>query len=715
MALQSIGMSHDEVIADRLGVLRTMSPAQVAQMLGLLPHAAALLVGVGELHQALSPTARGLSVVGSSGGAVARPPDLKRIALAVGHTMSIRTTLEMLEPAALQLTTVLASFGGSLDAAEFARELEPVDPARRDELVESLVVRLLAERRGPTLALRPGVGDFLRPPGRPLDRLLLDQHITSDSIAKTLRRLDAAFVPSRKSQRISELRAIIGSVDSLALLASKMPSNTRQMFDALVDAGPRGAAPGDIGVPYWQVRTYSPVPANHPVAALRQLNDMGLIWIDETIQRIGLWLEVHAAVRGRLFVEWPAPAPVHLAALHGHTVQLPPVLMVLQNLLRLAALEPLPGLKTRGIGVRTTKDLAKRLGVGVARTTLLVDLAQGLGLIEEVSKWVRSGRTGSWQYSYRTQAAAAFEWNRVDAIGQWASLVAAWIEGRGATHDAAPSPTHRRQAVADLIALPPGVGITAHAFADWFCQHHVGARHDAAGTLHDELAALDLIPTTGTAGLTALARELITDPASAAALLPDVVSTFVVQADLTIVAPPALASELRSRLDRLCTVESDSSVVVFRLDPTRIATELADGESAESMIEFLTGSSSAPVASSVGQMIRDVERRRAGLTIAAAATVVTADDVLGLAEAVKVKAARLTLLAPTVAVSELPLPKVLAALRAKGLAPTGSASPNGDADEEIVHNPWRAVPRPSAVTLIHPSMEHITEIVANAT
>ncbi|MEK7423323.1 MAG: hypothetical protein AAB131_05715, partial [Actinomycetota bacterium] len=221
-------MSHDEVIADRLGVLRTMSPAQVAQMLGLLPHAAALLVGVGELHQALSPTARGLSVVGSSGGAAARPPDLKRIALAVGHTMSIRTTLEMLEPAALQLTTVLASFGGSLDAAELARELEPVDPARRDELVESLVVRLLAERRGPTLALRPGVGDFLRPPGRPLDRLLLDQHITSDSIAKTLRRLDAAFVPSRKSQRISELRAIIGSVDSLALLASKMPSNSRQ-------------------------------------------------------------------------------------------------------------------------------------------------------------------------------------------------------------------------------------------------------------------------------------------------------------------------------------------------------------------------------------------------------------------------------------------------------------------------------------------------------
>jgi len=56
--------------------------------------------------------------------------------------------------------------------------------------------------------------------------------------------------------------------------------------------------------------------------------------------------------------------------------------------------------------------------------------------------------------------------------------------------------------------------------------------------------------------------------------------------------------------------------------------------------------------------------------VRSAATIVTADDVIGLAAAVSVKAARLTLLAPTVAVSDLAPAKVTAALRAKGLAPS---------------------------------------------
>ena len=56
--------------------------------------------------------------------------------------------------------------------------------------------------------------------------------------------------------------------------------------------------------------------------------------------------------------------------------------------------------------------------------------------------------------------------------------------------------------------------------------------------------------------------------------------------------------------------------------------------------------------------------------MSSAATVVTAADVLALAGAVKVKAAALTLIAPTVAVSNLAPAKVAAALRAKGLAPT---------------------------------------------
>jgi Helicase conserved C-terminal domain len=710
-------VAHDEVISDRLTALRAMTPSEVAHTLSLLPHAAGLLVGVGPLHQVLSPSGRGLSLVESK-TPKGRAPDLKRIALAVGHTLSIRLTLEMLEPAALQLATVLAGLGGSLNAADFARELAPLEAARRDELVDSLVVRLLAQRRGTHVALRTGVAEFLRPPGRPLDRLVLDQAVTSDAIAQSLRRLGVHAVPPRKGQRIEALREIVGSIDSLNDIASRMPPSTHFMFDSLLAAGPRGALAAQLGVPAWQLRSYSRFPAEHPLTCLRELNDLGLIWIDENAQRVGLWLEVHIAIRGRMFESWPLPEPVKLRPIDGTTAQLPPVLTALQNLLRVAAMEPLPGLKTRGLGVRTVKDLAKRLGVAAPRLALLFDLAQGLGLIEEVAKWAKAGRSGSWQYVYRTHAATALEWDRLDPIGQWASLVAAWAEGRGSAHDVSPSPSLRRQAVADLLALNPGDGV-ADSFASWLCQHHVGAQLDAATQLLDELLALDLVPAVGPTGLTPLARALITDPLAASALLPEMVESFTVQADLTIVAPPALAPQLRAQLDRICVIESDSSVVVFRLDPLRVAAELADGETADSLISFLVESSSVPVAPSVMQMIRDTERQRGGLTIAAAATVVTAHDVLGLAEAVKVKAARLTLVAPTVAVSDLPLGKVLAALRAKGLAPAGTAAGTSigglNSDDEVVPNPWRGLPRPSGVMLIHPSRKHIEEVVADAT
>jgi hypothetical protein len=93
------------------------------------------------------------------------------------------------------------------------------------------------------------------------------------------------------------------------------------------------------------------------------------------------------------------------------------------------------------------------------------------------------------------------------------------------------------------------------------------------------------------------------------------------------------------------------------------------------LLAFLTDHAAVPVAPVVAQLLTDVERQRSGLTARSAGTVVTADDVLGLAQAVRVRAARLTLVAPTVAVSDLPLDKVMAALRKAGLAPSAADAP----------------------------------------
>ena len=217
------------------------------------------------------------------------------------------------------------------------------------------------------------------------------------------------------------------------------------------------------------------------------------------------------------------------------------------------------------------------------------------------------------------------------------------------------------------------------------------------------------MPRRRTRGLGALARTVLTDPVSLHALLPEQDLTFVVQADFSVVAPPALDPAVRGRLDRLCTAESKGAVSVLRLDRTRIAAEMAAGETAQSLLDFLTEHSSVPIANVVAQMLVDVERQRGGLTARSAATVVTADDVLGLAAAVKVKAARLTLVAPTVAVSELPLDKVLAALRKAGLAPGNDTEP-ASGDEIISRVQPAARPR-SVPEVLHPSVAHLESLL----
>jgi hypothetical protein len=158
---------------------------------------------------------------------------------------------------------------------------------------------------------------------------------------------------------------------------------------------------------------------------------------------------------------------------------------------------------------------------------------------------------------------------------------------------------------------------------------------------------------------------------------------------------------------------------VYRLDDVRIGQDLAAGETAEAICAFLAAHSTVPVAPAVTQFVRDVERRRGGLTVAATATVITADDTLGLAEAIKVKAARLTLIAPTVAVSDLPPAKVLAALRAKGLAPRSalplaSAKPTlgaTDVGSSSICDPRRAemtAALEAAPLVIHPGSDQLT-------
>ena len=701
----------DEVVADRAAALAALDGRELARRLALLPHVAAWCTGTGPLRVFL--------------GASTRNPGRKQLAGALANPHVQRLTIELLDPAAAQLLVVIAGRGGSITTAQLAQELEPVAPERREQLVAALADRFLVDEPvpGEPVRLRPGVGDLIGRPGRPLDRLVLDQSITRDTLGIWLERLGVDKIPMAKGKRIDALREVIGTPEGVHALVARMPPNELALFQRLVQAGGRGTAGERLTNNWWQLRLYHPVdqrpsylrPLLTPeAAALQSFIDQGIVWVEREIRQVGLWLETLVAVHGRTFARWPASAddtPEHAPVpLHQHAHTHPDALSTLQSLLRQVTTEPLPGLKTGGIGVKAVRDLAKRMGSTTEHLGPVVHLALGLGLVGQLSEFVGKGRTASWVHRYEVNPERAAEWRRTSIADQWIQLVDAWIDALDAPAEArALDAVVRRQIVADLLALPDGHGIASAHLVDWVRSRHQMAERVDLEHLHAQLVTLGLCPADGPSGLGALARTVLTDPVSLHALLPEQDLTFVVQADFSVVAPPALDPAVRGRLDRLCTAESKGAVSVLRLDRTRIAAEMAAGETAQSLLDFLTEHSSVPIANVVAQMLVDVERQRGGLTARSAATVVTADDVLGLAAAVKVKAARLTLVAPTVAVSELSLDKVLAALRKAGLAPGNDTEP-ASGDEIISRVQPAARPR-SVPEVLHPSVAHLESLL----
>lgn len=706
-------MPVQDTTVDRVRALAGLSNAELAKVIALQPHLVAWTQGSGPIQHVL--------------GTAPIRPDRRRLALVLANPETIHLTVTMLPVNALRMIIIAAAFDDRLTAAQIERELAPLSAEERASLIRILVERLLAEAVDGGIRLRPGVSDIVRSPGRTVQRLALDQSINSDLIGTWLGRLGAYPIPTRKTDRIESLAAVFANRPRMLELIRDLSPAARAMFDRLMDAGGTGISSGSLGVDIWQLRMRSAVLPRHlqsqaehaPTAALRVLAELGLVWVEESTYRIGLWLDVITTVQTRMFLDWfPLPHVDHVA-LEAENAHAPAVLGSLHGLLRQVSAEPIVGLKSGGIGVKAVRDLSKRLGSDEPTTSLVLSMAFGAGLLGTTMEVVGKGRSESLINRFEVLADAVATWSELSVAEQWRRIIVEWFEG----NDAEPEgylmvSTVRRQLIADLLAIPAGFGVPSSEVEAHVNALHLGVGGDAKRFI-GELQVLGLIPDSGPVGLTALARVLITDPAALEEHLGAQSDTFVVQADLTVIAPPTLDPTVRARLDQLCTIESSGSVTVLRLDRTRIAAELAAGNTAALLTEFLHAHSSVPVAAVVDQTILDTERQRGGLTVSTAATVVTADDVLGLAAAVKVKAARLTLIAPTVAISDLPLAKVVAALRAKGLAPASASSGagyTGDASGRGSRPPPRrasaATKKPSRLAgALHPTVEQLEQLV----
>jgi hypothetical protein len=180
---------------------------------------------------------------------------------------------------------------------------------------------------------------------------------------------------------------------------------------------------------------------------------------------------------------------------------------------------------------------------------------------------------------------------------------------------------------------------------------------------------------------------LLDDPGAAAAALrralPDPVGHVLLQADLTAVAPGPLEPELERELDLVGEVESAGGATVYRFTEATVRRALDAGRTAAELHELFATRSATPVPQGLTYLVDDVARRHGRLRGGAAASFLRSDDEVLIAEVLASPAAgplELRRIAPTVAVSPLPLAELLDGLREAGFTPAAEDAGGGVLD-----------------------------------
>jgi hypothetical protein len=204
------------------------------------------------------------------------------------------------------------------------------------------------------------------------------------------------------------------------------------------------------------------------------------------------------------------------------------------------------------------------------------------------------------------------------------------------------------------------------------------------------LVALDALSTPG--------RTLLAEPDRAAAALraalPDPIGHVLLQADLTAVAPGPLEPGLERELGLVGEVESAGGATVYRFTEATIRRALDAGRTAAEVHELFATRSATPVPQGLTYLVDDVARKHGRLRGGAASSFLRSDDEVLIAEVLASAAARpleLRRIAPTVAVSPLPLAELMDGLRDAGFTP--AAEDQGGAVLDLTDRGRRIPPR----------------------
>ena len=361
---------------------------------------------------------------------------------------------------------------------------------------------------------------------------------------------------------------------------------------------------------------------------------------------------------------------------------------------------PVPELRSGGLGVRDLKRLVKATGIDERRLGLILEVAWGAGLI---AAGMPEPDPGDGTSTFWAPTVAGDRFTESPTAARWHLLTSTWLDlpaRPGLTGSRGPdgkpyaslsdalystaAPLDRRLLLAVLADLPAGSGVDAASASRAMIWRRprwaARLQPDPVGGLLTEAHALGMA---GRGAIAGPARRLLAgEPpedvvAAMAKVLPAPIDHFLVQADLTVVAPGPLERDLAEQLAAVAVVESAGAAMVYRVSEASIRRALDTGRTASELHSFFGRHSRTPVPQGLTYLIDDVARRHGRLRVGMAASFVRCEDPALLAQAVAAPATgpvELRLLAPTVAVSQAPIADVLTALRNAGLAPAAEDS-----------------------------------------
>ncbi|WP_299168373.1 helicase-associated domain-containing protein [uncultured Arthrobacter sp.] len=654
-------------------------------------------------------------------------PDFAALAARASTRVSVQRALEALNTPqlmvleAMVLTTDLDAVTGSTAAslktsiASPAKTLEPY-LAHLHDVALLRTGPVLKSRRSyfPLETLHDALGPYPAGLGRPLSALTQQYPHYGERILTGLELLAAAGI----SEAASAGEAGADPATALAVLVA-------ESWDAVLESAPGKTA--DL----LQKLAASPVGSAKSGAAatpLEWLLDHGLL-IRLDANHVELPREVGIAARGGvIFPNLPVSPPVpHLATVrislrdNAAFGAIAETLRLITELLTSVQAEPIATLRTGGVGVREIRRLADTLRVEREQIAWLLELAalaRLLTLDPDSSRWMGAA-DGSWHLAERSE--------------QWLRLVRAWLDAERAPSlvggqlptgssvnvlsseaTRTDAPAVRRRTLSAAVALSKEAEhddgracvLDAPSLIARLTWQQPRLRRRFTRLVPGMVEELGHLGLLGSGALTdlgaAIAQDQYDDAVSTLRdALPEPLTHFVLQADLTAVAPGYLEPQVARELALLASAEGQGPATVYRFSAQSVRRALDDGQDAAAILAFLEKHSATDVPQPLRYLVEDTASRYGSLRVGHAYSYVRSDDDAALTALLADPAAAalgLVRLAPTVVTAQATPVELASALRELGYSPAleGGAAPrppsrtagSAPSSSAVRTNPW---------------------------